>query len=98
VPNEGGPNPAAGIRVNFELLSGDDTSARYAFTLFVHDARFDCVMTLAKGAATCDAWRGGEPDAAHADAACAIGKTIAKSALADSPVVWPRKITRWRDK
>jgi hypothetical protein len=88
-------HPTAGIRILLELEKSDADGAEYRAAIYTPTERFDYAVriTLPDGAVHI-----AEPAAGSVDALRAMARSLARDALAEQPVVWPRRFLRWRAK
>jgi hypothetical protein len=92
-------HPSAGVRILLELSTTDAALAHYRAAVYTPKTRFDYRLDIAAsdGAVTIveSPSAPGEP---FLEFVRAMARTLAKDALGTSPLRWPRRLLRWRDK
>ncbi len=92
-------HPSAGVRIALELETEDRASAHYRAAIYTPASRFDYRLAIAMsdGLVTLIETPA-EKNAPFSDLVCAMARSLYRDALAASPVRWPRRLLRWRDK
>jgi hypothetical protein len=92
-------HPSAGVRILLELATADAARAHYRAAVYTPATCFDYRLDIAAsdGAVTIveAPTAPGEP---FLDLVRAMARTMARDALGNSPLRWPRRFLRWRDK
>jgi len=92
-------HPSAGVRILLELDACDDAGARYRAAVYTKSRRLDYRLTIGlPGGAVSLAEPPPEEGAPFVEFVHAMARSLARDALAASPLRWPRRLLRWRDK